>query len=173
MTTPTHRRSLALWCAVASAALGAAVFGGRAAADTDDEPPAAKSCLYESELRRTTVLDDRTILFTTRDGQTYSNSLPQQCPMMRSNSILNYTVEQRRICAGSMFQLLVNYGFGLTPGVVCALGLFVPISEHEAGDLIARSKQSDDNPRRRRRSERDMVHIEPVEPPSAPANEKD
>lgn len=169
MTTPTRRRSLALSIALASTALGAATLGGRAAADTDDEAPAAKSCLYEGDLRRTTVLDDRTILFTTRDGQTYSNSLPQQCPMMRGNSILNYEVEHRRICSGSMFQVLVDYGFGLTPGVVCALGIFVPISEDEASDLIARSKQSSDNPRRRRRSERDMVKIEPVEPPKPPA----
>lgn len=164
MTTPKRRRSLGIFSAFTGLALGATVCG-RAAADTEDEAPAPKSCLYQNDLRRTTVLDDRTILFRTRAGQTYSNTLPRKCPTLRSNSILNYSVDGGRICAGNMFQVLMNTGFGQSPTFVCALGIFVPISEDEAADLIARSTQSEDNPRRRRRAERDLVHIEPVEPP--------
>jgi hypothetical protein len=163
----TSRSSLVLWGALAGAVLGAAA-SGNARADTDEQAPTPKACLYQNELRNTKVLDDRTILFETRDGQAYSNTLPQQCPTLRPNSILNYSVDGSRICSGSMFQVLMNFGFGQTPTFVCPLGMFVPISPGEAKELVARSQDSRDNPRRRRRSERDMVHIEPVTPLQPP-----
>ena len=98
-TKPSCRRSLAFWSA---AAIAAVVLGQPAQADDrDDEPRVAKSCLYQNELKSTKVLDDRNILFVTRNGQSYANVLPRQCPSLRRNSLLNYTFESRRICLWS------------------------------------------------------------------------
>jgi hypothetical protein len=165
------RRSLALSCTISSVTLAAASSSPVARGD-ETENAVAKSCLYQAELRTTQVLDDRTILFTTRDGRTYSNTLPRQCPSMRRGSLLNYTYEGRRLCAGSVFQVLFDLGGRRVPTVICPLGNFAPITEDEAEDLITTARNRTDG-RRTRRGERDIVRIEPADvatpaPPSPP-----
>jgi hypothetical protein len=150
----------------------AAASSSPIASGEEIEKAVAKPCLYQSELRTTKVLDDRTILFTTRHGQTYRNTLPRQCPSMRRGSLLNYAYESRRLCAGSMFQVLWELGDRRMPTFLCPLGIFAPITEDEAQDLIATAR-SRESGRRDGRGERDMVRIEPAEvaapqPPSPP-----
>ncbi len=148
----------------------AAAGSGPVASGEEIDRAVAKSCLYQTELRTTKVVDDRNILFTTRDGQTYRNTLPHQCPSMRRGSLLNYTFESRRLCAGSMFQILLDMAGRRMPTFTCPLGIFAPITEDEAQDLIAvaRSRESG---RGRGRGERDSVRVEPAEvatPPPPP-----
>ncbi len=169
--SPRFHRSLALSSALSMVTLAAA-SSSLIASGEEIEKTAAKACLYQNELRTTKVLDDRTILFTTYDGQTYRNTLPRQCPSMRRGSLLNYTYESRRLCAGGMFQVLLDFGDRRMPTFVCPLGIFTPITKDEAQDLIARTPTREGG-RRNARGERDMVRIEPAEveapqPPSPP-----
>jgi hypothetical protein len=159
---PRFRRSLTQSGTLSIVALlGAAVSGPLTAAE-DDDKTAPKSCLYQAELRSTDIVDDRTILFTTRNGQAYSNALPRQCPSLRRNSLLSYTFEGRRLCAGSLFQLLEDMGGRRVPTFFCPLGNFVPISQDEAEDLIRTARDRPDG-RRSKRGERDRVRIEPAD----------
>jgi len=153
-------RSLARSSTLSMIALAAASSSPTASGEEIDKA-VAKPCLYQSELRTTKVLDDRTILFTTRHGQTFRNTLPRQCPSMRRGSLLNYTYESRRLCAGGLFQVLLDYGGRHMPTFICPLGLFVPVTEDEAQDLIATTRSEGGH--RNGRGERDMVRIEPAE----------
>ncbi len=168
---PSRRlhRSLALSSTLSMVTLAVA-SSTPVASGEEIEKAVTKSCLYQNELRTTKVLDDRTILFTTYGGQTYRNTLPRQCPSMRRGSLLNYTYESRRLCAGGMFQVLLDLGDRRMPTFVCPLGIFVPITEDEAQDLIATTR-SREGVRRNRRGERDSVRVEPAEvttPPPPP-----
>src|SRR5690242_1338460 len=142
------------------------------ASGEETETAVAKTCLYQNELRTTKVLDDRTILFTTRDGQTYSNTLPRQCPSLRRGSLVNYTYDSRRLCAGSMFQVLLDLGGGRkVPTFVCPLGIFAPVTDDEAEDLIATARDRESGRGSARRGERDRVRVEPADvatPPPPP-----
>jgi hypothetical protein len=144
--------------------LGIAAVGD-AARGIADETTAAKACLYQDELKKTKIIDDRSILFTTRGGQIYSNALPRRCPGLHPGALLNYAVEGRRICAGGAFQVLLDYGTRRMPAAICPLGTFVPISEAAAADMIALSENRSSGHVKRRGS-RDLVRSSPVEAPA-------
>ena len=168
--SPRFYRSLALSSTLSMVALAGTSSSPIAGAEEIDKT-VAKSCLYQNELRTTKIVDDRTILFSTHDGQTYRNTLPRQCPSLRRGSLLNYTYQNRRLCAGGMFQVLLDMGGGRQiPTLLCPLGIFVPITEDEAQDLVA-TTLSREGGRHNGRGERDIVRIEPAEvtaPPSPP-----
>jgi hypothetical protein len=166
MTTRGTIRRLA---AAVSVALLATAFGPGAAAD---EPVSvAQDCVNQRAIRRTKVLNDRTILFVARNGQQYINQLPRQCPSLRRNSLVNYAVANSQFCAGSTFTVLWETGTNrYSPAFVCPLGMFLPVSADEVADIMALTDESSAG-RQRRRSERDMVQTERVElpQPAAPA----
>jgi hypothetical protein len=139
--------------------------------EEDDTSGAAQACLNHPTIRRTRVLNDRNIVFTTRDGKIYNNQLPRQCPSLRRGSLVNYGIEHSRLCAGSSFQVLWEISAkNYTPAFVCQLGAFIPITEGELEDLVAMTEP--DRTRPRRRSAREAVTTEQVELPreqAAPA----
>jgi hypothetical protein len=154
-----------------------AALTARSAAPQDDEAAAEaeaastsagpRSCLPHPTIDRTKILNDRNIVFVTQDDTIYNNELPKQCPSLKPNSLVNYSIANGRLCAGDRFQLLWessprNY----VPAFVCQLGTFVPISADELQDLLA---MTETNPERRRRgrSSREAVTTEQVELPRA------
>jgi hypothetical protein len=158
------------------AALGTALLGTGAVAQKD-ETSVAQPCLLHPSIRRTKVLDDQNILFVTRDGQTYHNSLPRQCPTMSRNAVLNYHIARDTrvsdLCAGNQFTVLTRVGNGWSPGFVCKLGMFRPVSEDEVADLVTLTEEE---PRKRRSArsgsapspiETEVVEL-PREEPAAP-----
>jgi hypothetical protein len=158
------------------ASLAASSFSGDVNAQRGEQaernqPSIAKGCLDHPSIDRTRVLNDRNIVFITADKTIYNNQLPRQCPSLRRNSLLNYGIENRRLCAGSAFQVLMRTGGvgSYTPGFICHLGNFVPITEAELEDLIAMTDEKRD--RQSRRSARDSVTSTEVElpPPAEPA----
>lgn len=159
-----HRRPI-----VATAALLCALLPGAAAFADEDAASIAQPCIKHSQLKRTKVLGTRNILFVTRDGSLYNNELPRQCPSMRRNAIVNYSIRgpNADMCAGDSFQVLWDVGSSYMPAFVCQLGLFAPISEDEAADLEAITAERSER-RPRRRGERDMVQTESVELPAEP-----
>ena len=138
--------------------------------EAEEAPREARACLDHPTIRRTRVLDDRNIVFVTRDNTIYNNQLPKECPSLRRGSLVNYPIEQRRLCVGGSFQVLWQTGAGnnYIPAFVCQLGLFVPISEGELEDLTAATDSSRDR-RPRRRSRREAVTTEQIELPAAEA----
>ena len=159
--------------AVACAALLAAVLAapGRAQrveeADATDAVEGPRACLSHPTIRRTKILDDRNIVFFTRDQAIYANQLPKACPGLRRNSLVNYAVANSRQCAGDLFQVLWETGVGTyTPTFVCELGPFVPISETALEDLTTMTAPERERGSRRR-STREAVTTEQVELPPA------
>jgi hypothetical protein len=159
--------------AVGVALLAAVMSGGATAQDgaepAGDEPRVARECLNHPAIKRTKILNDRNIVFVTRDDTIYNNQLPRQCPSLKRNSLVNYPIQNGRLCAGNNFQLLWeasprNY----VPAFVCQLGVFVPITEGELADLTAMTDE-DRQRKPRRRSAREAVTTEQVELPAEAA----
>jgi hypothetical protein len=177
----TIRRSLLLAALLGSTQAGIALGG--------DDAGVATSCLRRSDIRTTKILDDRNVLFITRDRATYNNQLVRQCPGMRRNSAMSFTYgDNGKLCAGSTFTVLFRAGMNsnLVPywdpftqkattlqgpafvtGPTCQIGMFSPVSEDEVSALIAATEKPKPS---RRRSDRDAVKTEAVE--SAPSAER-
>lgn len=179
-----NRRSrLSLWDIVA---LGAALAAGAAmAAEEREDANAATACLRRTEIRSTKVVDARNVLVTMRDRTTYRSELAKQCPGLRRNSAMALTYSDNKLCAGSLFTVLMRAGAStnstsvtvpgsnehisvpgpaLVPGAVCQLGLFTPISADEVAALLA---ATDADKPSRRRSDRDAIKTEAVPPEPA------
>ncbi len=176
----TIRRSLLLAaiCTVGQAGLAFA----------DDDARVATACLRRADIRTTKILDDRNVLFITRDRTTYSNQLARQCPGMRRNSAMSFTyADNGKLCVGSTFTVLYRTGASTntTPytnpvtnehialqgppfvvGPTCQLGMFGPVSEDEVKVLMAATEEPK---RSRRRGDQDAVKTEAVRASPAPA----
>jgi hypothetical protein len=164
------------------AVLGAGPAGSASADDT--AAPAPTSCLTREDIRTTKVIDDRNVLFITRERAMYNNQLSRHCPGMRRSTPLSFTYADHRLCAGSTFSVLMRIGSGspiavndpannvhytipgpsFVQGATCELGLFAPISEDEVKVLMA---AGDEQHKSRRRGNRDAVKTEAVEPAAA------
>lgn len=168
-----NKRSVLGRSTAACTVLLLAALASRNAAPQDDEKETAstsrdpRSCLPHPTIDRTKILNDRNIVFVTRDDTIYANELPKQCPNLRRNSLVNYGITNGRICAGDRFQILWETRPGnYQPASVCALGTFRPISAAELDDLTAMTEENRAS-RRRGRSSREAVTTEQVELPRA------
>jgi hypothetical protein len=163
--------------AAACTALLAAVVATSAPAqdgaseDADDDPPrVAQTCLNHPSIKRTKILNDRNIVFITRDDTIYNNQLPRQCPSLKRGSLVNYAIEHSRLCAGGQFQVLWQLDMNrYAPAFVCQLGTFVPITEDELETLTAMTKENRSR-RSARRSKGEAVTTEEVDLPPAEPN---
>lgn len=161
------RRSPQVSAAVLAATLATAAAAQAGGEEAGAEPSEVRACLPHPTIDRTKILNDRNIVFMTRNGTIYNNELPKQCPTLRRNSLVNYPIANGRQCAGDRFQVLWETSPGrYQPSFVCQLGNFRPISESEYDDLVAMTDQSRDR-RRRGRSNREAVTSEQVELPRA------
>ena len=158
------------------AVLLAAALAVRGAAQQDEEAEAAdtptepRSCLARPTIDRTRILNGRNIVFVTRDDTIYNNQLPKECPTLSRRSLVNYGIQNGRMCAGDRFQVLWESAPGrYQPSAMCQLGTFVPITEAELDDLETMTEENRERSRRGR-SKREAVTTEEVEaPPAAPA----
>ncbi len=53
------------------------------AAEAQPAAPPAKVCLNVSDIQRSEIPDDRTIIFHMRDGKVWRNTLKTVCPMLK------------------------------------------------------------------------------------------
>jgi hypothetical protein len=136
------------------------------------EAGVAQACLDHPTIRRTRIINDRNIAFFMRNGDIYLNQLPRQCPSLRRTSLVNYAIENRSVCEGSLFQVLWEAGTGnFVPSFVCRLGPFVPVTAEQLEDLEILTTEERRASRRRNTSE--AVTTEQVElPPPEPAAEQ-
>ena len=125
--------------------LGSLTFAMTAAAQDDAEEAVSASeafvedidregerCISVSRLRSTHAVDDRTILFYMRGGETYLNQLRYNCPGLKLRNRISYKVMAGRLCSVDVITVLESFGGGLSPGISCGLGQFYGISEDEA-----------------------------------------
>ncbi len=89
-------------------------------------------CISVSRLRSTHAVDDRTMLFYMRGGDTYLNVLSHNCPGLKRQNRISYKVIAGRLCSVDVITVLESFGGGLSPGISCGLGQFYGISEDEA-----------------------------------------
>ena len=158
------KRSFAA-CAALLAALAAPVAAQQG--EASDLSGGPKECLNQTDIRRATILNDRTIVFITRREEIYNNQLPKECPGLNRKSLVNYPITNRRLCAGDRFQVLWEQQPGsYLPTALCPLGAFVPITETELEDLVTMTDANRDR-RPRGRSAREAVTTEQVELPPA------
>ena len=146
-------------------ALTAAAFFVLPGADPraqEDEPGVARSCVQMASVRRTRIVDDRSILFYLRGGGVYHNQLGSQCHGLKREGRFTYDVVRGELCASAQIAVLRELGGRWMPTAVCQLGLFVPISLEEAEDVIDAAEVSN-TPRRRRA----RIDVRPAELPPA------
>ena len=170
------------------AILGTIVQAGSAFAVEDKEDAkTAVACLRRTEIKSTKVLDARNVLITMRDRSTYRSELAKQCPGLRRGMAMSLSYSDNKLCAGSMFTVLMRAGAStnstsvtvpgsnehisvpgpaFVPGAVCPLGIFTPISEDEITALVAATTEEQ---RSRRRGDRDAIKTEAVQKPPASA----
>lgn len=104
-----------------------------AALGAESELP--ERCLHLSRLERTEVLNNRQILFETRGGHHYLNTLPHPCPGLRRNSTLLFRTSIDLVCDVDVVTVLDGYGWGMRPGASCGLGKFEPVDADEVKQL--------------------------------------
>lgn len=132
---PLHRRLIA----AGMIATGAALFALQPIAIAQDNapkrskvPPAEVtgepvSCINLSQIRSTTVRDDRTIDFIMSGGKVYRNELPNQCGGLGFDRTFSYSTSLTQLCNVDIITVQQNIGGGLMPGASCGLGQFTPV----------------------------------------------
>lgn len=168
--TPAHAPGTRFVRVSAIAALIAAAAGPSRLVAQDEPAREPQACIYPEKITRTTVLDDRNVLFFVRGGKFYLNTLPAHCPALRAEDRFTYgTTPLNGLCAGHLIGVITDLGFGPgneTIGATCKLGAFMPISQDQAQDLIALAHPSSKN---KDRNNRQVIKVAPVElPPATP-----
>lgn len=91
-----------------------------AAALSAGTEPVMKDCLSTTQLKNTTVLDDKTILFELRDRSVWKNTLDYGCPSLNFYQAFSYETFGARLCDMDYIKVFEN---GRT-GASCGLGKF-------------------------------------------------
>ena len=81
-------------------------------------------CISISGIRRSEVIDDRTIDFHMAGGRVLRNHLPNQCPGLGFDKAFAYSPGVSRLCAVDIITV-VRQGGGR--GASCGLGKFQPV----------------------------------------------
>lgn len=116
------------------------------------------NCLSLRRIRRTEVVDDRTVLFYTRGNGIYENLLQANCPGLKRNRRFVYATDVSRICQSDSITVVRGVSSQINGGLSCQLGTYHPLSKLEAAQLVDAAKYN--------RSIRSYVNVKPVEVPS-------
>ena len=118
------------------------VLGFQAPAHAQDDDAEADDllgttqCITLTSLNRTQVVDGRNILFYMKNGDIFLNLLPRDCPGLRPRGSFSYRTNQNRLCNVDIITVLQNFGMGVSPGASCGLGMFRPLDELSAEELL-------------------------------------
>ena len=108
-------------------------------AEFDTEP---ERCVRTRTIRRTRVIDERTVAFFMRNGDVYVNTLQNRCPQLDREERFAYTARAGSLCSTDFITVLVQFAGRLEPGFTCRLSEFVP-SSPEAVDLMIEAARSE------------------------------
>jgi hypothetical protein len=152
--------------AIASAAALLAAVGPKSAA-AQAEPAAAKSCVYLADIDHTKIVNERNILFYLRNNTILQSSFREPCWGLHEKTRFTYgSTALKRLCAGDMITVLADLSFGgVASANTCKLGLFLPIEDDEADDLLAAASKNKGGQKKK------AIKSTPVELPPAAAPE--
>ena len=102
------------------------------------------NCVSLTQIDRTRVVDDHTLLFYMRNDDIYRNVLPHRCPGLDNQQRFMYRVPITQLCSVDVITVLDDLGSGFMPGASCGLGKFQPISETMAEEIIAAAERADE-----------------------------
>ena len=123
---------LVLICAVA----GSASLAQEDAAQPEERDMDAQHCVRINDIDDITIVDSDTLIFRMRGNTVYRNDLPHRCAGLRKNDTLMYRSSVGRLCSVDMVTVLEDWGFGFAPGASCGLGMFHPITEQIADEML-------------------------------------
>lgn len=89
------------------------------------------NCIQTNRIRSTNVVDDQTVDFRMSNGTVFRNTLPNNCPGLRSAGAFSYRSTQSRLCSVDIIRVLNTTG-GPRTGASCGLGQFVPVKPADA-----------------------------------------
>lgn len=115
------------------AAVGIGSIGGCAPPAKAPEPQSAAAtdastgllCVNLAQIRETKVVDDNTIDFILRSGDTLRNTLPYKCPSLGFEEAFTYSTSLTQLCSTDIIRV-IHQGGGPQLGASCGLGKFVP-----------------------------------------------
>lgn len=116
----------------AFAALGAAAQDGesdentRRTVDIDAADREPQRCIRTNRIRRTKVIDDRTIAFYMRNREVFLNTLESRCPRLDTEERFAYSSRAGQLCDTDVITVLVQFAGRLESGFTCRLGQYVP-----------------------------------------------
>lgn len=113
---------------------GLAPVNAPAQDDDDSFDRTPQSCVVMNRVRRTEVLDDRTVLFHLRDDRILRNHLPNECPNLEREDRFSYQARGGRLCDTDTITVLPR-GVGAF-GATCRLGRFYPMSQEDLEELM-------------------------------------
>jgi hypothetical protein len=119
-----------------AAGLGVAALALAAQAEQTGEAKSAarpaRVCLYPSDIRSTTAISDREILFRMNNGRVWKNTLRRACYGLRMRNGFAWEISTGQVCSNQQIIYVLEQG---TP---CFLGDFTPYNpaedEAKAGD---------------------------------------
>jgi hypothetical protein len=82
---------------------------------------ATRVCLQASDIGSTSVVDDRTIIFTMKNGTSWKNTLQAECPGLRNAGAFTYVLSGTDVCSNEQ-RIKVLDG-----PARCFLGTFTPL----------------------------------------------
>lgn len=86
----------------------------------------AVSCVPLTAFDSTRIRDNRTIDFMRTGTKGWRNTLPYDCPGLRSADAFTYETSLSQLCSTDMIHVLEQAG-GPHRGAACGLGKFVPV----------------------------------------------
>jgi hypothetical protein len=120
------------WAGALAAAALPPAFAQQGDAGVDRAP---ERCISLNRVDKTDVIDDRTIVFHMRGSDIYLNHLSRECPGLEREERFMYSPTSNRLCEIDTVTVLEQWGFGLTRGFTCTLGMFHPITMAEFEEL--------------------------------------
>jgi hypothetical protein len=125
-----------LACIAALSAVGTSSAQEEADRDTRDRDRNATHCVRVQSIDKIDIVDSDTMVFRLRGDDVYRNELPYNCPGLQSGDTLMYRTTVGQLCDVDVITVLEDWGFGFAPGASCGLGMFHPITEQVADELL-------------------------------------
>lgn len=127
---------LAIVLLLLSAGMAAAEDGDQDEEDAGERDMDAVQCVRINDIEGIDVVDSRTLVFRMRGDEVYENKLPFECPGLKRDDTLMYRASVGQLCNVDIVTVLEDWGFGFAPGASCGLGMFNPITDEIADELM-------------------------------------
>lgn len=127
---------LALTCIAALAGAGVSAAQQEVERQPGERDRDATHCVRVQSIDQIDIVDSDTMVFRLRGDNVYRNELPYNCPGLRPGDTLMYRTTVGQLCDIDVITVLEDWGFGFVPGASCGLGMFHPITEQIADELL-------------------------------------